>query len=83
MENKVDLIDDEYPKVFVKIIKDYKHEEKIMDFIELANFLNIKFWIPNEIQKLIDSEGKDILFVQRGNSSNAIIKYKFLDKENK
>lgn len=72
---------DEYPKVFVKIIKDHKHEEKIMNFIELANFLNVKFWIPNEIQKLIDSEDKDILFVRRGNDSNAIIKYKFLDKE--
>ena len=74
-------IKEEYPKVFVKIITDHKHEAKIMDLMELANFLNVKFWIPNEIQKLIDSEDKDILFVRRGNDSNAIIKYKFLDKE--
>ncbi len=70
-------------KVFVKIIKDFKHEEHIMSFEELAHFLNVKFWIPSELKRLIDSEGKDILFIRRGNTSDAIIKYRFLDKEKK
>lgn len=68
-------------KVFVKIIKDFKHEEHIMEFEELAHFLNVKFWIPSELKRLINAEGKDILFIRRGNNYNAIIQYKFLDKE--
>ena len=67
-------------KVFVKIIKDFKHEEHIMEFEELAHFLNIKFWIPSEFERLVKSENKDILFIRRGVPNNAIIKYKFIKK---
>lgn len=67
-------------KVFVKIISDGETKEYIKSFEELAHFLNVKIWIPTELERLIKSENKDIIFIRKG-IGHSLVKYKFLDKE--
>lgn len=66
-------------KVLVKVINDFKTDEYVKDFMELAHFLNIR--TQQQMDQLLDSENKDIVFVRRGNDSNAIIRYKFIKED--